>query len=287
MQQNRPEHKLVSQGENGETMPFLINPVPCTQVVFEDINIKMNLDLIERWIGECKPNNERIIICSAGPSLEKYADRIREEQAKGTKVSCVKHSLPRLLELGITPDFCVVLDPRSVVGNSTHGHKRLNLYKNAPKELTFFVASVTDFRTTDFLVRNGHKVIGWHRWVDGMKNYPHLHPQLGGGSCSALGSIGLYSALGFRNMILVGFDSSYDSPAKTKLKTFKFGSRYEPNKKFIATGELGAQAQEFEELLLNNQRYITFDVWSEGLVGNIWKHMQRKYHLPEYKLYLL
>jgi hypothetical protein len=281
------KNSLVSLDHEGNTVPYIINPVPCVQTASEDINIRMNAKAIKRWITLCQPHEDKVIICSAGPSLEKYVDRLKEYRAKGWKISCVKHSLPRLVKAGVVPDYCVVLDPRCVIGHSTHGVKRLDLYKDAPMSVTFFVASVTDFRTADYLLRDQRKVIGWHRQVDALKAYPQYQPQLGGGSCSALGSVGLLYALGFRNMILVGFDSSYDEEPKTKLKTFKFGSKYEPNKKFIATGELGAQAQEIEDILVRNQMQIKFDVWSGGLVGNIWKHAQRNVHLPDYRLVVI
>ncbi len=286
---NKPNNlNLAVAGANGQTVPFLINPVPCVQTASEDINIRMNLDAIQRWISVCAPNDEKVIICSAGPSLEKYIPRIKEYVEKGYKVSCVKHSLPVLVKAGITPDYCVVLDPRCVIGHSTHGEKRIDLYRQAPDSTVFFIASVTDFRTVDFLLRNNKKVVGWHRFVDALKAYPNLQPQLGGGSCSALGSIGLFFALGFREMILVGFDSSYnEEPKKTKLKTFQFGSKYEPQTKFIATGELGAQAQEIEDLISKNMQLIKFDVWSEGLGGTIWKYAQRNCSLPDFKLVLL
>jgi hypothetical protein len=281
MQKSNPSLKLVSENEKGEAVPFLINPVPCVQTAMEDVNIKENVANIKKWITQCKTHQEKVIICSAGPSLEKYISKIKEYKEKGYKISCVKHSLPRLLKAGIVPDYCVVLDPRCVIGYSTHGVKRLDLYKNTPESVTFFVASVTDFRTTQYLLKENKRVIGWHRYVDALQHYKHLQPQLGGGSCSALGSIGLYFALGFREMILVGFDSSLEEGAKTKLKTFKFGSKYEPNLRFTSTGELGAQAQEIEELINMNRHVINFDIWSGGLVGNIWKNMQREHHLPE------
>lgn len=283
---NNPNAKLVSVNEKGETIPFLINPVPCVQAANEDINIRQNIKRISNWISVCKPHKDKVVLCSAGPSLEKYKDKLVEYQKDGWKISCVKHSLPRLLKMGITPDYCVVLDPRCVIGTSTHGEKRLNLYKDVPESVTFFVASVTDFRTVEWLVQNNKKVIGWHRHVDALKQFPELQPQLGGGSCSALGSIGLFFALGFREMSLVAFDSSYPLGTKTKLKQFTFGSKYEPTQKFLSTGELGAQAQEIEELLTNNRQLINFDILSEGLVGNIWKHIQKNYHLPDYKLIL-
>jgi len=281
---NQPINRLVSKDEQGNTVPFIINPVPCVQTVNEDINIRMNVNALNQWITPCKPHNEKILLISAGPSLHNYFDKIKKYKEKGWKVSCVKHSLPLLVKAGIVPDYCVILDPRCIIGSSTHGVKRLELYKDMPDSITFFVASVTDFRTTDYLLRQGKRIIGWHRYVDAMKNYPTLQPQLGGGSCSALGSIGLFYCLGFRNMTLVAFDSSYDTKPKTKLKTFEFGSIYEPEKKFICTGELGAQAQEIEDLFMSNRQQINFDVWSGGLVGNIWKHLQRVYHLPDYKL---
>jgi hypothetical protein len=285
---NKPnEPKLLAVDENGNETKFLINPISCVNVVFEEINIKQNLNSIETWISECKPHDDKVVICSAGPSLKKFIPRIKEYREKGYKISCVKHSLKTLVDNGIVPDYCVILDPRNVSGVSTHGVKRSTLYDNAPLFTTFFVASLTDYRTTKLLKEKGHHLVGWHRYVDAMKAMPNLTPQLGGGSCAGLGSIGLFYVLGFRSMVLCGFDSSLEEGTQTKLKTFKFASKYEPQKEFLCTGELGAQAQEIEDLILKHKMVINFDVWSDGLVGNIWKHIQPKYHLPSYQSFLV
>jgi hypothetical protein len=285
MNNNQQTPNLVLETEDGTT-GFVVRPVPCTQTASEDINIRMNKELIDTWIFPCEQHDEKVLICSAGPSLEKYIPKIKQYQEKGWKVSCVKHSLPRLMKHGVTPDYCVVLDPRSVTGTSTHGKKRSSLYEEASDSTIFFVASVTDYRTTELLVEKNKRIIGWHRFVSALKGRPEIQPQLGGGSCSGLGSIALFQTLGFREAILVGFDSSYDETTYSgSLKTFKFGSKYEPHKRFLSTGELGAQAQEIEGILLEHRGvFLIRDIWSGGLVGNIWRHFQKNYHLPNKNL---
>ena len=65
---------------------------------------------------------------------------------------CVKHSYPHLLANGIKPWACVVLDPRSIEGESTHGIVRKDLFKTIDPSTKFFIASMTDPSVTKYLI---------------------------------------------------------------------------------------------------------------------------------------
>ena len=98
--------------------PIIIQPKDC--VPKDDIldNINDNVELIKDWdfVQNCDVNNEHVIVASAGPSMD--FEELKAVQKKyDAKVVCVKHSYPLLLEAGIQPWACVILDPRPITGN--------------------------------------------------------------------------------------------------------------------------------------------------------------------------
>ena len=117
-------------------------------------NIETNTPKFKRIVNEKGYiNDEHIIVASAGPSLEKYIDDIKERQKKhDAKIMCVKHSLPTLLKHDIVPFGCTILDPRSIEGESTHGVVRKTLFENIPEETIMFVASMTDTSVLDYIM---------------------------------------------------------------------------------------------------------------------------------------
>jgi hypothetical protein len=58
-----------------------------------------------------------------------------------------------LLEAGIQPWACVILDPRPITGTSTHGIVRQELFKEIDPHTKFFIASMTDPTVTRFSIR--------------------------------------------------------------------------------------------------------------------------------------
>lgn len=247
--------------------PIIVRPRDCMPKDYIINNINENLDLIKNWelIKNCKVNDEHAIIVSAGPSLDYAKLRYVIKKTKG-KVIAVKHSYPKLLENGIQPWACVVLDPRPITGVSTHGIVRSQLFKNIDKETKFLVASMTDPSVTKYISKRTNNVHGWHAYSEAIKqsaegnfelsvkaNIPPTATFVTGGTCAALRAIGMHHILGFRQFHLFGFDCSLPSLSekqkKEKLDDKPKYLRVETDgDEFWTTGELLAMAQDCEKL---------------------------------------
>jgi hypothetical protein len=207
-------------------------------------NIRENLKIIDKWVVKCQPNDYTAILVSAGPSLPKYIEKIKDylKQNPKTKLFCVKHALPTLVKANIPIEACITLDPRPVDGVSTHGVKRKDLFENFPKGQKFLIAAMCHPSVVKHLQNKGGEVIGWHALSDNYasreqliqshsqkgdmdsvfklnqdlspensESFTGLSPLITGGSCSAMRAIPLMKCLGFNRLILVSFDSSLES----------------------------------------------------------------------------
>lgn len=218
--------------------PLVVHPTDSVDTSYITENIKENLKIIPKWLSMCKENDDTIIVCSGGPSLDQFLPKIKEKmQEGGVKVMCVKHAYPRLIKAGIIPDYCVALDPREVEGTSTIGHVRKDLYlEPEPSNTTkFFVASMTHPSVTKLLLDNKKDVWGWHALNDEViklfQKEKELFTHIEGdtlegvpvGTCSAIRGIALMQYIGYKNFILTGFDSSIDEEKakSSKKKIFR------------------------------------------------------------------
>lgn len=205
--------------------PIIIQPKDC--VPKDDIldNINDNVELIKDWdfVQNCDVNNEHVIVASAGPSMD--FEELKAVQKKyDAKVVCVKHSYPLLLEAGIQPWACVILDPRPITGTSTHGVVRTELFKEIDPVTKFFIASMTDPSVTKFILDKTKNVYGWHAFSQAVADIVSGKIEIdynlkidkenatfvSGGTCAAMRSIGMMHIFGFRNFHLFGFDCSIE-----------------------------------------------------------------------------
>jgi len=217
--------------------------------------------------------------------------------------------LPTLAKYGITPHFCVVLDPRPIQGISTHGFVRQTLYSHAPKTTKFLVASMTHPSVTSWLIKNGYEVFGWHSAANGLtvskdqldKGVPpgplqHITNFIQGGTCSATRSISLAHYLGFRQANLIAFDSNIagvpdDASIVDTIEGRKV-KKYWPvsigdSKEFWTTGELIAQLQDLQMFMSDDTADIRINILGAdkgtSLVGALNETIVNKTHLKNYK----
>jgi uncharacterized Rossmann fold enzyme len=285
-------------------------------------NIQDNLNTIPSWFDRSfYPNGYEAIIISAGPSLEKYVTELNLKERmvhpnRSFVVFCVKHALPRLMAMGIEPDFCVILDGRPFEEESTHGFNRKLLFERIPEKTIFLVASMSHTGYAKYLIDNGARVLGWHTEVDGLKDFIKegkvKGPVLSGGTSSGTRSISIAHALGCREITMVSFDSCIPDPTEEQLKEKdkKGRLKYMPVelpankiadpemiqkigkavgdivkeypgmivntlafKKFYTTGELLAQAQDFETLFSDTRFDLQFKVYDDGIVSHLYTNM--------------
>jgi len=283
-------------------VPITVNPKDC--VPKDDImgNVKQNMTLLDKWIEKGRGTHDAAIIVSAGPSTDwKELSKVLEDETNRgftPRIVCVKHSYPTLLEKGFDPWGCVILDPRSLDGTSTHGIVRRTLFNKINKNTMFFVASMTEPSVTKFLLEKKADVWGWHAFSQALqKNIEEDHKKIEkgtltletslgipdgatlitGGTCAAMRSVGIMHTLGFRRFHLFGFDCNIDTPTSKKQKEKedtgqpKFIKVCVDDKSYWTTGELLAMAQDCEKLF--EREDVDMDLTFHGkdtLVAALW-----------------
>jgi hypothetical protein len=309
--------KLKKIPESLQRVPIVVNPRDCVPKDYIRNNIKDNMKLIDsnKWLGKYNLHLETGIIVSGGPNVNYNEIKKVLKKHPEAVLLCVKHSYPGLIANGINPWGCVVLDPRSIDGVSTHGIKRKDLFKNINPDTKFLVASMTDPSVTKYLQEHTNNIWGWHAFTEslrddedrklGMKNnqvkiredlgMPQGTTLITGGTCAAMRSIGILHTMGFRHIHLFGFDCSLkDEPTKEMLKETTGAEDEEPrpkyfqvsvgDKPFWTTGELLAMAQDCERTFADKSMGINFIFHGEDtLVSDLWNLAQDKEKVGHYK----
>lgn len=261
-------------------------------------NIKTNMELIDdfNWLKHGRVHNETALIVSGGHSVDYDLLKKRIDETGG-KVFCVKHSYPKLLEHGIQPFACVVLDPRPINGISTHGIKRKDLFKKIDPDTFFLIASMTDPSVTKHLQKKKANIKGWNAYSDAIRdpdvkdkivvakdsNIDEGSTLVTGGTCAALRTLSIAHIMGFRNFELFGFDCSIEGEVTKEMKKEKMETgqnkylHVELNgHRFWTTGELLAMAQDCEKLFDNMDMDMNITLHGEGtLVSEVWKNSKR------------
>lgn len=260
-----------------------IKIIPKNAVADEVIlrNVDDNRKIINRWVKRCMPHGRKAVIISGGPSAKEHLDKIRELQEEEAAVLfCVKHSHNMLIENGVIPKFCVLLDPRPYDGLSTHNMKRSELIAKPDSRIQYLTASMVDPFVTKHLLSNDVKPLGWHAWtntVAGVK-LPDDQFFVTGGTCAAVRSIALAHTMGFRQMELFGYDSCWptqpDLSEKDEMGRQKyFTASCGKGTQRWTTGELLSQCQDMEEMFKNADNMdLILRVHGEGLVNDLFKN---------------
>lgn len=238
-------------------------------------NIRANVPRISRWVAECRVHNILAVLCSGGPTLKSHIDEIKRKWIEGARIICVKHSHDVLIENGIIPWGCFLLDPRSHVKD---------FIENPHPDINYFVASMCHPSTVDRLLEKNAKIIGYHAHVGAgedkvLKEIADGSIMIGGGSTSAIRGVSVLNVLGFRRYHLYGYDSCYwdRAPAKTveanglpKWFEAEVGQR-----RFVTDAELVAQCQDFEKMLkIGRPIFAEMEVFGDGMIPHVFA-MQR------------
>lgn len=288
------------KGPKKDAPPGSFKVVPRDCVPSDEMKGKIlaNQKLISNWIKRAQRHNGTILSVSGGPNFKENINEFKElyaelqEAHNDVKIICVKHVYPYLLEQGIKPWGCTLLDPREFHGVSTTGVVRKDLFKEIDPSTNFFVASMVDPKLTEYLIEKGAKIIGWNAYSDGVKDLKLPEGQffITGGTCAAIRSISIGHTLGFRNFHLFGYDAcvweqpdkgQVDEEGRPKYLAVKIG----PNqRKFYSTGEWIAMAQDYETLM--NQinggiMDINLKVHGDGILAEMQKALHIDY--PSYQ----
>lgn len=229
-------------------------------------NIQFALDSGLPKVEMCRAHTERAIVVSAGPSVKTYLDEIRKTKGR---VICVKHAHDMLIENGIIPWACVLLDPRDHVQD---------FIENPHPDVLYIVASMCHRTTLERLLERKAKVLLYHAMVGAGEN--KLVKEgffIGGGSCAATRGISVLHVMGFRKFVLYGYDSCY--PEKPEGPRDDYQKVEVIGRKFWTDMELVAQAQDFEKLL--QQGFVDLTVKGDGMISHLWKKKRAKMTLSQ------
>ena len=294
-------------------VPIVVHPRDCVDKEYIQANIKENMNLIDKdkFLGKCRPNERDVIVISGGHSTDYSKVKELMKEKPEAKIICVKHSYPHLLANGVKPWACVVLDPRSIEGESTHGIVRKDLFKTVDPSTKFFVASMTDPSVTKYLIEKKANIYGWHAFTESLRNeaereqeikdqkitvmedlgIPEGATLITGGTCAAMRVLGIMHTMGFRKFHLFGFDSSLkDEPTEEQRKETTGAEDEEPKPKYLqvnvrgenfwTTGELLAMAQDCERVFNDTTMNMTLNFYGKDtLVNALWK-----LHVDEIKI---
>jgi hypothetical protein len=247
-------------------------------------NIKTNLQKIKQWIRPAKAHLTPLVLVSAGESLNtpETVEELRRWQSSGASIWCVKHSHNRLIELGIIPWACVLLDPRPHKGPSTHGFAREDMLANPHPGVRYLLASMVDPTVVVGLLAKEADVWGWHAAVGANEKdiIPAGHNLVPGGSTSVMRAISLGWMMGYRLMKTYAMDSCHFDPSKLDLtaKNPDGTPRYfqinvaagEQKAEFWTDRDLLAQAQDYTRLLKENPM-LEIEALGTGMVPYIHK----------------
>lgn len=277
------------------------NCVPDEQIMDQ---VKHTQSLGLNWVQECQPHENKAVFVSAGPSWKDHIPEIRERYDAGDHIYCVKHSHDGLLDAGVVPYGCFLLDPRDHVKD---------FVENPHPEVRYIAASMCHPTTIRQLMDHDAKIWLYHALVgageDKVANKGLMVP---GGSCSATRGLVVLRLMGYRNMDLYGYDSCFydvdidqkaDEATKIAGMTVKAfaqngfdwgaydnmsqsveGIRKEAKKflkieiggkEFVTTAELVAASQDFQTISAQMPD-VTFEVHGEGMTPITWKQIEDK-----------
>ena len=279
--QESPQTKVkATKTEESSKKPIVVTPQDCMPIEDIRMNILTNAKRLPISITKrCQWNDEEVAIVSAGPSLKKSFREIQQLQNRGVRIVCVKHSHNTLLENNIQPWACTILDPRPFNEKSTHGYVRKELLAEPHPRVMYWVATMSNPDVVTHLLDKKAKVVAWDAYCNAIEGWDFFKDRLliTGGTCAGMRSIGLLHTLGFRTMHLYGFDSCIEGEPENKDELAEDGRKKwlkvsvgEDNKPYWTTGELLAQAQDFEKLMQREEIDLDIYVHGDGLVKALW-----------------
>lgn len=277
------------------------NCVPHEQIC-QQVQFSQSLGL--NWVQECARHERQAVFVSGGPSWKDHLSEIKERYEAGDDIYCVKHSHDGLIEAGIVPYGCFLLDPRDHVKD---------FVENPHPEVRYICASMCHPTTIRQLMEHDAKIYLYHALVgageDKVANQGLMVP---GGSCSATRGLVVLRLMGYRKMALYGYDScfydvdldekaeearqlseitvkafaangftweAYDnmvqSVAGAREAAKKFIKVEMEGQEFVTTAELVAASQDVQSISAQMPD-VTFEMHGKGMVPASWAGMQAK-----------
>ena len=260
---------------------LLIKTKNCVDDKQIQANINYAVTMADNYLPQCSMDMDAVcIMVSAGPSLKGQIEHIREMAAKPNHyVVAVKHALNTLIEAGIKPWACILLDPRNHVGD---------FIPEDEDGIKYFVASMCHPSTFDKLKEKEYWV--YHACVGAGEDETlrarvgKSHFMVSGGCSTAMRGLSVMHLLGFRRFRLFAYDCCFFEP-QDEGAVDKYGNQlyFEMDiggKKFWTDAEKVAQAQDFQGII-EQMTELDFEVYGPGMIPHIFN--QKRALLPNFK----
>lgn len=212
-----------------------------------------------------------MVIVGSGPSVADHVEEIRDEQAQGRPVMAIKGAHDWLRSRGITPDVWVSMDSQVSI---------LKHLLMKSESTCYLVASKVPGEVFDHL--RDQQVVLWHAWMGQGEEalFPEGSCMVGGGSTSGLRGITLAWLMGFRRVILYGFDSCLKDGAKRvdgskpidwtiPIQAGIHGTQR------ICDSSMASQANEFQLMTFAVMEDLKVKVVGDGLIADIMEERKR------------
>ena len=265
---------IVTPSSAAGRQQLLVKTKNCVEdsEILDNIRYAMSLDL--PYLPQIRRHDRIAVFCSGGPSLEKNLPAVKALQHEGAYVFCVKHAHDTLIDNGIVPWGCVLLDPRDHVQD---------FVENPHPDVLYMVASMCHPTTLDQLLKYKASVILYHAHVgSGEEKVVKEHGGgllIGGGCSTAMRSVSILHSIGFWRLRLFGYDLQYEEePDWTKKKSNgdpEFIKVMMNGKEFWTDAEKVAQGQDFGRLM-ENEFEFEIEAYGDGMIPHILQTMERR-----------
>jgi hypothetical protein len=256
---------------------FQLQPVIPVETMLENMRSALARGLPQ--VRSCRAHKHVMSVAAGGPSLE---DTHKELHGY---IVAMNGSLRWLLERGVTPNACGVLDP---------GAHMVDIVEADPN-VSYFVASICDPALFEKLLKVGCHVVLWH--PSGQPEceivletmFPDTWFMVGGGCTMGLRWINLGYVCGFRTFKLHGLDSSFRGTA-----THAYPDRADVKEHLTIDGRQTRlnfvnQVQDFLATIATYDRVefdpVDIEVYGEGLLQDVLEnHLRQRGELPRQRL---
>lgn len=233
-------------------------------------NIEKALRFRAPFLDVRTPNGRKLAICASGPSLARYWDQI---DAK-TSVLALNGAYKFLVEKGRVPDYFAMLDARP---------QNVNFLTNLQNQTEHLLALQCDpaiFQTfvdrfpEDYAYRISKFALASPSCLKMVQEYDPKAIAFGGGATIGMTALALGAALGYRDVTLYGYESSFEGDNRRVWnQPQNIGEIlidvWVEDRKYITTPALASQVTEFRPFLAAvTEMFPDFEVklMSDGLL---------------------
>ena len=204
-----PECDLIVRHKNPDTTSDLVMPVHLVCNTPDEVliaNIKANSAVADReWVSSVPAHDGIALVCGSGPSLGDDLGTIDDLHKNGATIFAMNGAASFLASKGLWADCQVIADAREQTGDLV-GPARVHIFANQVHPSLF--EKVPDAKLLHVNSYEDHEQ--FYKLIEEFGT-----PQLIIGSHGSVGnvSLALAFAMGFRNIHVFGFDSSFRNEA--------------------------------------------------------------------------